>query len=275
MKAHVARDLGEEYAHWLRSNMLAFDRGASAVLSTPFLDPFNDGIEILVDSSGGETLLHDAGKTIENLLDMGVHIETSERRQSIIQNAIAGCGVRFNQGRLETVVTPANRSQRMHFLITAILRLNDLWMTSLPRTVTDFFEIVKEYFDEHDVLYTANKSITGRTVEHPIDFIIPLPKGKDRLIKLLPRPSLQAAKVVSFTWIDLQEAHPDAERVVLLNDYVAADVETGTEEVSVSKKPISDNILSILKGYSNQIYSWSEAANDEKFADKIRRRALN
>jgi Domain of unknown function DUF1828 len=253
MRAQAAKDLGEEYTHWLRSNMLAFDRGVNAVLSTPFLDPFNDGIEILVDSSGGEMLLHDAGKTIDNLLDMGVQIETSERRQTIIQNAIAGCGVRFNQGRLETVVTPANRAQRMHFLVTAILRLNDLWMTSTPRTVTDFFEIVKEYFDDHDVLYTANKSITGRTVEHPIDFIIPLPKGKDRLIKLLPRPSLQAAKVVSFTWM--------------------SDAESDSGDVAANKKPIGDNIMSILKGYSNLIYPWSEAVNDHSFADRIRKRA--
>jgi len=269
MKAQVAKDLGEEYTRWLNSNMLAFQHGENPILSTPFLDPFNDGIEIQIDESGGEVLLHDSGKTIDNLLDMGVQIETSERRQALIKNAIAGCGVRLNQGRLETVVTAANRAQRMHFLITAILRLNDLWMTSTPRSVTDFFEIVREYFDAHDVLYTANKSITGRTVEHPIDFIIPLPKGKDRLIKLMPRPSLQAAKIISFTWVDLQESQPDAERVVLMNDVLGAGDESG--EMAVGKKPISENILSILKGYSNQIYSWNEAMNDNNFPEKIRR----
>jgi hypothetical protein len=265
----VATDLGEEYTHWLKSNMLVFDRGAHAVLSTPFLDPFNDGIEISVDHSCGEVVLHDSGKTIENLLDMGVRIDTSERRQAIIQNAISGCGVRLNQNRLEIIVSPSNRAQRMHFLVTAILRLNDLWMTASPRTVTDFFEIVKEYFDEHEILYTANKVIPGRTVEHPIDFIIPLPRGKDRLIKLLPRPSLQTAKVASFTWVDLQDAQPDAERVVLLNDYPPGDADT--RESGANQKPVSDNIMSILRGYSNQIVPWSEAVNDADFANRIKR----
>ena len=129
MTPQAMRDLSNDYVRWLKDNLVVFERGASQVLSTPFLDPFNDGIEIALDVSGGEMILHDAGKTLENLMDMGVQIEKSERRQVIIQNAIAGCGVRLNGGRLETVVTHANRAQRLHFLATAILRLNDLWMT--------------------------------------------------------------------------------------------------------------------------------------------------
>ncbi len=269
MSTQVIQDISSEYLHWLKSNLIFFERGSSQVLSTPFLDPFNDGIEILLDTTGGEMVLHDGGRTLDTLLDMGIHIEKSERRQAIIQNAIAGCGVRMNNGRLETVVTHANRAQRMHFLTTAILRLNDLWMTASPRTVTDFFEMVKEYFDEHDILYTANKSITGRTVEHPIDFIIPLPKGRDRLIKLISRPSVQAAKITSFTWIDLKDAQPDAERVVFVNDLA---IEEGTTEEDETKKPkvVNDNVISILKGYSDKIYSWSVAINEANFAQQIR-----
>jgi hypothetical protein len=268
MSAQAMHDLSTEYLHWLKSNLIVFERGSSQVLSTPFLDPFNDGIEIALDSSGGEMILHDSGKTLENLLDMGVQIEKSERRQTIIQNAVAGCGVRMNNGRLETVVTHGNRAQRLHFLTTAILRLNDLWMTATPRTITDFFEIVKEYLDQHDILYTANKSITGRTVEHPIDFIIPLPKGRDRLVKLIARPSVQAAKIASFTWIDLQEAQPDAQRIVLLNDLATAD-SADDEQLAVKPKLVNENVTSILKGYSNKIYSWSAATNDPDFARQI------
>ncbi len=274
MNPMALNDISTEYLTWLKSNFIHLDRGNSQVLSTPFLDPFNDGIEIMLDTDGKEAILHDGGKTLENLMDMGVQIEKSERRQSIIQHAIAGCGVRMNNGRLETVVTHANRAQRMHFLTTAILRLNDLWMTASPRTVTDFFEIVKEYFDEHEILYTANKSITGRTVEHPIDFIIPLPKGRDRLVKLISRPSIQAAKIVSFTWFDLQESQPDAERIVLINDVVIENAfSENSENVETTDKAhpklVNENVISILKGYSNKVINWSEAQNDTLFTQKI------
>jgi Domain of unknown function DUF1828/Domain of unknown function DUF1829 len=270
MSVQAMQELSTEYVSWLKSNLIAFERGSNQILSTPFLDPFNDGIEISLDTTGGEMLLHDGGKTIENLLDMGVQIEKSERRKAIIQHAIAGCGVRLNDGRLETVVTYANRAQRMHFLTTAILRLNDLWMTATPRTITDFFEIVKEYFDEHEILYTANKSITGHTVEHPIDFIIPLPKGRDRLIKLIARPSVQAAKIASFTWVDLKEAQPNAERIVFINDLVRSD-DAEESEPDTKPKAVNENITAILKGYSDKIYSWSAASNDEGFAKQISR----
>jgi hypothetical protein len=263
-QAEIVRD---DYLHWLRGNMIEFQREGRPILSTPFLDPFNDGIEIAIDTQGSEYLLHDSGKTIENLLDMGVQIEKSERRKTIIDHALAGSGVKLNNNRLETRATSANRSQRIHFLLTAILRLNDLWMTSTPRAVTDFFEIVKEYFDQNSILYTANKSITGRTVEHPIDFIIPLPKGKDRLVKLVPRPSLQASKLVSFTWVDLQESQPSAERIVLLNDITTVDADDTS--LPDPARSISENALSILSGYSTRIYRWSEAANDAAFAQRI------
>ena len=274
MNPMALNEISNEYLNWLKNNLIHIERGSSQIVSTPFLDPFNDGIEIMLDTAGNETILHDGGRTLENLLDMGVQIDKSERRQSIIQHAIAGCGVRMNNGRLETIVTHANRAQRMHFLTTAILRLNDLWMTASPRTVTDFFEIVKEYFDEHGVLYTANKSITGRTVEHPIDFIIPLPRGRDRLIKLISRPNIQAAKIVSFSWFDLQESHPDAERIVLINDFVIDNSTAEESEVinstdKVSPKLVNENVISILNGYSNKVINWSEAQNDELFTQKI------
>lgn len=268
MNTQVMQDLSSEYVNWLKSNLIIFERGTSQVLSTPFLDPFNDGIEILLDITGGEMVLHDGGKTLDTLMDMGVQIEKSERRQAIIQHAIAGCGVRMNNGRLETVVTHANRAQRVHFLTISILRLNDLWMTATPRTITDFFEIVKEYFDEHNVLYTANKSITGRTVEHPIDFIIPLPKGRDRLIKLIARPSVQAAKITSFTWVDLKESQPDAERIVFVNDMAVEDT-SPDDDATKKPKAVNDNVISILKGYSDKIYSWSTAMNETNFAQQI------
>ena len=73
MNTQAMQDLSSEYVHWLKSNLIVFERGTSQVLSTPFLDPFNDGIEILLDVTGGEMVLHDGGRTLDTLMDMGVH----------------------------------------------------------------------------------------------------------------------------------------------------------------------------------------------------------
>lgn len=256
MSAILKPDLAREYADWLRARIVAIDRGQMQVLSTPFLDPFNDGISIHLEPRNGELLLHDNGDTLDNLAALGVKIEESERRKALIQRAVAGCAVTVRSGRLETVATTGNLPQRAHFLITAILRLNDLWMSAAPHRWTDFFELVAEFLEQKQVLFTPNVSIPGRTVDHNIDFVIPLPKRQERLVKLVGDPKPQTAKVLSFTWMELQESRPEAERVVVLNDVYSPDPleEEGEEEF----KRVSEQTISILRGYSSAIYRWSE-----------------
>lgn len=249
-------DLSRQYGDWLRDRLTTVRRGEAEVLSTPFLDPFNDGIQIHVERRGGELVLHDNGDTMDNLLTLGVRVEDSERRRALIQRATAGCGVRFNNGRLENTATAANLPQRIHFLLTAIIRLNDLWMSSVPHRWTDFFEMVAEFLDQQNVLYTANVSITGRTVEHAIDFVIPLPRRGERLLKLIADPKPQTAKVISFSWMELKEARPEAERVVLLNDVRGPDPLGNDDEETF--RNVSEQTVAILQGYSSGIFRWSE-----------------
>ena len=256
MPAVTQPDLAREYGTWLRERLTNVARGETQVLSTPFLDPFHDGIQVHVEPRRGEMILHDNGDTLEHLSCMGVKIEESERRRALIQRATAGCAVGFENGRLETTATVANLAQRVHFLLTAIIRLNDLWMSGVPHRWTDFFEMVAEFLDQRGVLYTPNVSIPGKTVEHSIDFVIPLPKRKERLIKLIADPKPQTAKVISFSWMELREARPEADRVVVLNDVRAPDPleEQGEEEC----KRVSEQTVAILRGYSSAIYRWSE-----------------
>ncbi len=221
--AFLQPDLAKDYLTWLRDRFKTFQRGDVSVLSTPFLDPFHDGIQIYVEHHHGDDILHDNGDTIECLQCLGIKIEDSERRQALVERARAGCAVRLANGRLEAAASATNLSPRAYFLLTAVLRLHDLWMSHVPYTFTDFFELVGEFLDQRKVLYTANVTIPGGTVEHPIDFVIPLPRKAERLVKLIRSPLSQTAKFVSFTWMELKETRPAAQRVVVLNDIPSAD----------------------------------------------------
>lgn len=249
-------DFATDYSAWLRERITQRPQGGESVLSTPFLDPFNDGIQLHIATTGPELTLHDGGATLDNLLTLGVAIEDSERRQMLVRRALAGSPVEFVAGRLQTRATIANFAQRAHFLLTAISRLNDLWMSAVPHTWTDFMEIVTEFFDAQGVLYTANVSLPGRTVEHPIDFIIPLPRKKERLIKLVASPRVATAKLVSFTWLELMQTRPEAERVVMINDVRSPDPFENESEEQFRK--VSDQTTAILQGYSSKVYRWSE-----------------
>jgi hypothetical protein len=264
--AAATPDLAHEYLAWLKINLLTVRRGQTSILSTPFLDPFHDGIEIHAEPQSGQWLLHDGGRTLDNLLDLGVHIENSERRQQIIEHAIAGCGVEWKGGRLQTYASADGLAQRAHFLLTAVSRLNDLWMSAAPRTASDFFAVVKEYLDERDAHYIANVPIPGRTVDHPMDFVVSLGKGRDRLVKLIGAPTLQSAKLVSFTWMELRETRPHSQRVVLVNDAAPSDALSDEEEGSL--RHMSQQSTAILSAYSDRVLRWS-AHNEEQFVSAL------
>lgn len=235
--------------------------GEESVVSTPFLDPFNDGVQLFIDARTSEIMLHDGGRTVDNLQTLGVDIEDSERRQALIRRALTGSPVEFSGSRLQTRATAGNFAQRAHFLMAAINRLNDLWMSAVPHTWTDFFEIVSEFMDEQGVLYTANVSLPGKTVEHPIDFVIPLPKKRERLIKLVASPRPASAKLVSFTWLELSASRPLAERVVVVNDVRTPDpFESQTED---QFRAVSDQTIAILQGYSTGVFRWSDRASPQ------------
>ena len=254
--AFLQPDLAKDYLAWLRDRIRTVQQGDVSVLSTPFLDPFHDGIQIYVEHHNGEYILHDNGDTIERLQCLGIKIEDSARRNALVERATAGCAVRLASGRLESTASVTNLPQRAHFLLTAVLRLNDLWMSHVPHTFTDFFGLVGEFLDQQNVLYAANVSIPGRTVEHPIDFVIRLPQKAERLVKLIGSPSPQTAKLVSFTWMELKETRPGAQRAVVLNDIRSAD--PLTDESEESFRQVSDQAIAILRGYSDAIYRWSQ-----------------
>lgn len=256
-------DFAREYADWLRQRIVGIEHENKSIIATPFLNPFSDGIEIVVEHANGELLLHDDGETVDSLQSLGLRIEDSERRKYLITRALAGCGVVLSNGRLETRATVANVAQRSHFLITAILRLNDMWMSAVPHRYSDFSEMVSEFLDHESVLYTANVSIAGKTMEHPIEFIIPLPKGRERLIKLVGDPRPQTAKVIVFTWIDIRDLRPDSERVVLINDTRLPDPLSMDTVSEIESRKISEQIISVLRGFSDHVLKWSEHNSPE------------
>jgi len=259
MQTQPQQDFASNYVAWLKERCSSELRADMTVLHTPFLDAFNDGMSVYIEHRGAELILHDNGATIENLECMGLAIADSERRRRLIEHAIAGCAVRFENGRVETTATLANQPQRVHFLLNAMSRLNDLWMSASPHTSSDFFGAVQEYLDANNVLYTKNVSIPGRTVEHPIDFVIPLPHQQERLLKLVAAPTLSAAKVLSFTWIELKGERPGAQRVVLLNDTKTAGLFEDTDE----ERRISEQSMSIISGYSDAVFLWSNRDKPE------------
>lgn len=243
-------DFASQYAEWLTSRLSTSIHEGVTELSTPFLDPLNDGMRVYVQPTPDGFLLHDGGLTMETLSLLGIDVRPSSRRASLVETALRASGLSIEEDRIQTPANDGNLPQRMHFLLTAMNRISDLWLTVRSSSGSDFFERVCAYLDEKDVLYSANVVIPGMTVEHPVDILIPLPKRRERLVKLIGTPSVNTAKVVSFSWIEIREVRPSAERVIVLND------ESVIEGQEVRR--VSEQTEAILRGYSTAVYRWSE-----------------
>ncbi len=248
-------DFAAQYTEWLSSRLLTSVREGVTELSTPLLDPLNDGMRVYVEPTENGFLLHDGGLTMEMLSLHGIDIQASVRRSSLTETVLRTCGLMIEDGRIQTTADRSSLPQRMHFLLCGMHRISDLWLTVRTSGGTDFFERVCTYLDEKNVLYSTNISIPGKTVQHPIDIVIPLPQRRERLIKLIGTPSVNTAKIVSFSWIEIQQIRPKAERVVLVND------ESQIEGHEIRR--LSEQTEAILRGYSTAVYRWSQRHKPE------------
>ncbi len=253
--AELLPDFASDYGRWLTSRLSQQVRDGVVEVSTPLLDPLNDGMRVYIETGPGGTLVHDGGMTIETLAVHGVDVHSTVKRESLVDDILRSSGLSMEDDRIQTQANPHNLPQRMHFLLSAMHRISDLSLTARQGKATDFFERVCSYLDDRDVLYSTHLSIPGKTVEHPVDIIIPLPRRRERLVRLIGTPNINTAKIVSFSWIEVADVRPEAERVILINDEASGD----RDEI----KSISQQTESILQGYSTGMYRWSCRNNPE------------
>lgn len=243
-------DFASEYGSWLTSRISQSECNGVVEVSTPLLDLFNDGMRVYIEKGRGGTILHDGGLTLETLALHGVDVHSTPKREAMVDRILRSSGLTLDGDRIQTEVNDASIPQRMHFLLSAMHRISDLSLTVRQGVSTDFFERVCGYLDERNVLYSTHLSIPGKTVAHPVDIVIPLPRRRERLVRLIGTPNINAAKIVSFSWIEIAEVRPDAERVILLNDEGA----DNREEI----RSVSQQTETVLQGYSTAVYRWSQ-----------------
>jgi hypothetical protein len=75
-----AKRLVRDYGAWLNEGFDVELEGDYAVISTPFLDPHNDEIELYVRKEGDSLVLTDRGSTLSDLESSGLDVATEKRR---------------------------------------------------------------------------------------------------------------------------------------------------------------------------------------------------
>ncbi len=246
------RRLIDAYVNWLRKGLEIEQLEGACELTTPFLDRHNDHLQIYAERRNGGLLLSDDGYTVADLQTSGPDLDTPKRRQAF-ETILNGFGVRAEAGELVVDASETTLGQRIHSLLQAMLAVNDMFVLAQPRFASLFLEDVRAFLDDHEVRYSENVKLAGRSgYDHLITFLIPRSRSQpERLVQAINAPARNTVGSYLFTLADTRALRGDEARTyAFLND---RDREVG-------------GVVEALDAYSVVPARWSER---ERYAEEL------
>ncbi len=237
-----------DYLKWIRDNTIVktIDEDEVYSISTPFLDRHNDHLDIYLLKKDNSYKLTDNGYTIADLKMSGFEINTP-KRESILNTVLSGFGVKLNgNDELYVDATSHNIGQKKHYLIQAILSVNDMFNLSQETVYSLFKEDVELYFKSNEIFYSKDIKITGKSgFDHNIDFIISATRKKpEQLIKTVNIPKKDSVLSCIMAFSDITQIR----ETVTKNYVIYNDIE----------REVSKDIISALDNYGIKHIPWSK-----------------
>lgn len=237
-----------KYLKWIKDNTVAktVEEGKVCSISTPFLDRHNDHLDIYLIKTSDNLKLTDNGYTIADLKMSGFEINTP-KRESILKTALNGFGVKMNgNDELYIDANSQNIGQKKHYLLQAILAVNDMFNLSQETVYSLFKEDVELYFRSNDIFFSKDIKLTGKSgFDHNIDFLIPASKNKpERLIKAINTAKKDSvlSSIMAFTDIN-QTRETLTKNFVVYNDL---------------EKKVPKDVIGAFDNYAVKHIPWSQ-----------------
>lgn len=238
----------EKYITWIKDNtsIRAVSLDDTAEVTTPFLDRHNDHLQIYIQKLGDTYKLTDGGYTIQDLELSGLEINTP-KREHVVKTTLNGYGIKIDENSKELFVNSniSNIGQKKHYLLQAILAINDMYTMSSESVYSLFKEDVELYLKSHNIFFSKDIKISGKTgFDHNIDFIIPSTSSKpERLVKTINNPSKENVMSAIFSFNDIS-----AIREVRTKNFVVYNNEI---------RETTSEVKSALDNYEIEAVPWS------------------
>lgn len=242
------QDIINDYIRWIKDNTIvkSLEQNKICSISTPFLDRHNDHIEIYLIKSDQNFTLTDNAYTIADLKMSGFEFNTP-KREHILRTALNGFGVKINEkNELFIDASISNIGQKKHYLIQAILTVNDMFNLSQESIYSLFKEDVEIYFKQNDIFYSKDIKLSGKSgFDHNIDFLIPSFKQKpEKLIKTINTIKKEGIMTAIMAFNDIhQMRETETLNIVIYNDL---------------EKKVSNDTLGALDSYNIKHIPWSK-----------------
>lgn len=225
MLAAEGKRLIDGYLAWLREGFAVETKDGYTQLTTPFLDPHNDEIQIYIEKHGDSLHLTDDGYTLADLKDAGLEINT-EKRAAHVRQILSGFGVRLEGEQLAVTASARDFPQKKHNLIQAILAIHDLGVMGQVQVLQFFEEDVAAFLEENHIPVLRDVKLAGKTgFDHHFDFVFARqgrrPESVMQAVNLLTR-DLATSVAFAVNDVRLQRRKDDFLAYAVINDRESA-----------------------------------------------------
>ena len=191
----------DDYVRFLKNETThrELDDGWHAV-TTPFLDIYNDAVEIYCKlQNDGRIIIADGGATLNNLSLSGVTFNHHGKRRKIFKEILLNYNVQVKDEELFIVADEESKfPQAKHNLLSAISKISDMYLLPSPaNSASDFFtEKVNRYFKDNGVIVTPKFNSQSKSgMYFTFDFQI---AGRDTEILVDTFNTLQKSNLAVF-----------------------------------------------------------------------------
>jgi len=235
-------ELINDYYNFIKNNIKVKEINGFHEITTPFLDHFNDYIQVYISINGDEITITDDSYTISNLRAGGLSF--SEKRIILIEKICAQFGMKLEEDEIFARTSRDDFGAKLDAILQCIVKVDDLCYTSRENVANFFSEDVKEYFLKKELYFTENVSLVGKS-GFPFCFDMSFQRTKlkpTRWVNIVNKASKTNCIATSFGWDDTAALRDENEQMfVIIND----------------KNPIDKGVIDGFKNLNiNPIY-WS------------------
>lgn len=119
----------DSYTNWLKKEITISSYGEYQELTIPFLDRFNDYLQIYVkEEKNGNILLTDDGHIINNLISSGMCFKSGSKRKIALDKIIKKYSLYITENNEITAIADSgNFPQKTHMLVQGMLEIDNLF----------------------------------------------------------------------------------------------------------------------------------------------------
>ena len=239
----------DEYMNFLKSRIKYSEaENGWYSITTPFLNVFNDCIEIYCKNDNGKIMLSDDGETMNNLELLGITFSRSRKRKDLLHKILLNYGVEQNGNKLSVSTTLSKFPQAKHNLLSAIIAVSDIHVTAKDGGIYSFADDVNKFFKEQDIIYTPGFIATGDDkLNYHFDFQI-AGKTEEILIKTFNTVNASNLKIFLYDWSGIKYTRQNIANKEIL----------GLAIINDEDKEVNPSYLEALQSKGAEYVLWQE-----------------